>query len=114
MMEGITILHQYEAGGPEILLGIMCWLLVAVSFFGFCYMIYDHIKNHNKTSILAYFLMLGLAVLFSLRGYVAFTMPHHNEYKVLLDETVPYVEFTERYEVLRQEGDIYTIKEIVN
>jgi hypothetical protein len=32
-------------------------------------------------------------------------------YKVILDETVPYVAFTEQYEVVGQEGEIYTIRD---
>lgn len=35
----------------------------------------------------------------------------HIEYKVIIDETVSMVEFMNKYEILNQEGAIYTIKE---
>jgi hypothetical protein len=33
------------------------------------------------------------------------------EYKVTIDDSVKYVEFTEKYEVVDQEGEIYTVRE---
>lgn len=36
------------------------------------------------------------------------------EYKVTIDESVSMVEFYQRYEILSQEGKIYTIKEKTN
>lgn len=33
------------------------------------------------------------------------------EYKVIIDDSVKYVEFTEKYEVIDQEGEIYTVRE---
>ena len=35
----------------------------------------------------------------------------HYEYKVLIDESVSLVEFNEKYEIIGQEGSIYTIIE---
>ena len=35
----------------------------------------------------------------------------HYEYKVLIDDSVPLNEFNEKYEILDQEGQIYTVIE---
>ena len=36
-----------------------------------------------------------------------------NYYKVTIDPSCSYIEFTENYEIVEQEGEIYTIKERV-
>jgi hypothetical protein len=35
----------------------------------------------------------------------------HYEYKVLIDDSVSFIEFNEKYEVVNQEGTIYTVIE---
>lgn len=35
----------------------------------------------------------------------------HTEYKVVVDETVSMVEFMDKYEIIYQEGKIYTVRE---
>lgn len=39
---------------------------------------------------------------------------NHNEYKVTIDDSVSMNEFLDKYEILDQEGKIYTIKEKTN
>lgn len=36
---------------------------------------------------------------------------HHIEYKVTIDESVSMTEFMDKYEIIDQEGKIYTVKE---
>lgn len=36
---------------------------------------------------------------------------YHTEYKVILEDDLRYNDFVERYEILNQDGRIYTIKE---
>nr|DAR47122.1 MAG TPA: hypothetical protein [Caudoviricetes sp.] len=37
--------------------------------------------------------------------------PTYSEYKVIIDESVSFAEFTGKYEVVGQEGEIYTVVE---
>ena len=39
------------------------------------------------------------------------TTPAYTEYKVTIDDSVSFTEFTEKYEIIDQEGKIYTVKE---
>jgi hypothetical protein len=51
--------------------------------------------------------ILGFAIL----AIFAVDTTEVTEYKVTIDDSVKYVEFTEKYEVVDQEGEIYTIRE---
>ena len=61
---------------------------------------------------------IGLGVLFEIVGVVTlvliFISTYHepyNTYKVTINESVNFNEFIEKYEILGQEGKIYTVKE---
>jgi len=60
------------------------------------------------------FLSATLCVLLSV---FSFTHEHsekvfdHTEYKVLINEEVNFIEFNEKYEIINQEGEIFTIIE---
>jgi hypothetical protein len=48
---------------------------------------------------------------FSTLAIVSVDTTEVTEYKVTIDDSVKYVEFTEKYEVIDQEGEIYTVRE---
>lgn len=45
--------------------------------------------------------------------HTAYQDAGENYYKVTIDHSCSYIEFTENYEIVEQEGEIYTIKERV-
>lgn len=67
--------------------------------------------RYREWSILIPCLMLGL--LFGILGGLAFQKPSEFEthYEVLLSDEIPLTEFLENYEIVGQEGKIYTIRE---
>ena len=113
-MEGITILHEYTAGGPDIgcaiLAGLVSLAILAVIIFA----IYLRIKKAEKFSF-GTWIVLSLALFGIIAGFIgSVKRPSYTEYMVLLDNNIRYVEFTNTYEVIKQEGEIYTIREIIN
>lgn len=48
---------------------------------------------------------------FVVLAFVSVDTTEVTEYKVTIDDSVKYVEFTEKYEVIDQEGEIYTVRE---
>ena len=56
-------------------------------------------------------LAFGSAILGGLGGTSSKTKVNHIEYKVTIDDSVSMNEFLDKYEILDQEGKIYTVKE---
>lgn len=113
-MDGITILHQYETGGPDVGLQILCSFLV-IAIIGF--LIWDVIGRIRRAHRVYFsavditFMSIVAAAMLGLILWIGSWQPH-TEYKVTIDESVPYIEFMDNYKVIHQEGDIYTICEI--
>lgn len=58
------------------------------------------------------FIMTMIGIVFiGIFGLGYFIYPEHDTYQVIIDETVKFSEFTAQYEILDQEGLIYTVKE---
>ena len=113
MLEGITILHQYVIGGPDVFLQVlMCILALAFFIFAIWLIIAKVRKTTNIFITGDIFIASALAALFlGMTIWIGSWMPR-TEYKVLIDDSVSYTEFTERYKVVDKEGSIYTIYEI--
>ena len=64
------------------------------------------------------FSVLGVISIFSsfvLKSYSTYTKElDHYEYKVTIDDSVPMKEFLSKYEIINQEGEIFTIVEREN
>lgn len=112
MLDGVTLLYTFEnttgAGwvwaawiALALLVGltIYCWVLVV---------------NRRTALHLTIGLVTTLLCLCSL--ICAFNAKPHTEtlYKVTIDQSVSYREFTYYYEVVDVEGEIYTIREIIH
>ena len=110
MMEGITLLNTYTENNLVfgivfgiiglILCGACIWLLVGA--------IGDYHTGGTIVSIVLLLISVGITT-FSL--YEGLSNPTSTYYQVMLDESVSYSEFTEKYEVIKQEGKIFTIQE---
>ena len=108
-MEGITILST-----ATVTLGIS-WgaaILIAIGAFAFIYFIFclttvDELIEYLYAAIVAVFVTaIGLIPV-----WASIDTTEVTEYKVTIDDSVKYVEFTEKYEVIDQEGEIYTVRE---
>ncbi len=118
-MNGVEILSQtniYKTEGCPWIIGIFLCVgllagvigaIVEARSFGFSDIIFP---------IVLIGFLLGLAI-----GLTGFTLTLHEsdtvdyiEYKVTVDDSVTMNEFLDKYEILDQEGKIYTVKEREN
>ena len=110
-MEGITILNQTLHEGaiidPLFMIGLI--LIGAALFLG----IVGGLMSSCKIKIIPY-IFLGVALTFFAVGMAIGAFGPREQitrYQVLIDESVSFVEFNERYEIISQDGTIYTIQE---
>lgn len=110
MIEGITVLNSYSNGLG--ILGIFLYAMILVGFLLsvglFCSAAKDKFAFGIAFSSISIAIFL---VLFGITTYKCFIKEPDTYYQVVLDENVSYLEFTEKYEVIEQNGQIYTIKE---
>ena len=95
-----TILPEYWLG-----IGLGCGFIFAVVM-AMCFA--------NERIVLGFIclaLMFGSAIVGGLGGTYSKTDISHIEYKVTIDDSVSMNEFLDKYEILDQEGKIYTVKE---
>ena len=109
-MNGVEILSSeaiYNTILPEwcLPIGLICAILFI--FAAVAYYASDHIILGSICVLLAF----GVGVSGSLGGTYSETDINHIEYKVTIDDSVSMNEFLDKYEILDQEGKIYTVKE---
>lgn len=108
-MEGITILNEFVVDNAPVgwlaivagvaLLGICFWALI--SFIGW------REYGYSIAFVILAIICSGLIVF----GVTITETPPETQYQVLIDESVSMSEFFEKYEIVEQEGKIYTVKE---
>lgn len=108
-MEGVEILSV----GEEIICSGFNWGTAAIVFI-VCgiieTLIYIAARENDKRC--AVFLLIINLVFASLIGFI--TPPQVGSiptYKVIIEDTVNFNEFTEKYDIIEQDGKIYTVKE---
>ena len=109
-MNGVEILSTttiYNTVLPEYWLGI--GLVVGFAFVA-C-MAACFASNRIIAGLICIALALGSGIVGSLGGTYSKTDINHIEYKVTIDDSVSMNEFLDKYEIIDQEGKIYTIKE---
>jgi hypothetical protein len=111
MLEGVNLLYSYTAEvNPWIKWAL--WIGLAIMAVITLYMWFlaanRQTKSHVVVAIICSLLAIGLMI-------TAFEVDTSKEtlHKVTIDYDVSFVEFTYYYEVVNIEGDIYTIREIV-
>ena len=108
-MEGITILNEFvvnnaPVGWFAIIAGA---ILCAVCLWAMCIAFCEGNTGFATVFIILALICVGLIVL----GICVVKTPPETRYQVLIDETVSMSDFFERYEIVEQEGKIYTVKE---
>jgi MFS family permease len=104
-MEGVTILSTGTAivgisWGAAIIIALIASLVI--------YLINPLEADFGwRICCAAYIFILSFITL----AIVSVDTTEVTEYKVTIDDSVKYVEFMEKYEVIDQEGEIYTVRE---
>lgn len=110
-MEGVTILNTIEVMASTWGFSIVGLIIAILSLLFLIGIIFSIIKNEVIiTSFLSLLVVFGVIISTMCFGSANEYFDHY-EYQVIVDDSVSLVEFTEKYEILDQEGLIYTVKE---
>ena len=114
MLKGVTILNSYDVIAPE-WYGIFFLLLLLV-FVAISVIIYISRNSKQKKDafipsfIVSIFTLLGIFV--SIHGFThLFENKYQTRYEVTISDEVNFNEFNSKYEIVTQNGLIYTIIE---
>lgn len=117
-MEGVRILASEEiatawatwnweafwaAIGISVVVALIAGVIFGIQesdFFAFLFM--------SLTMLIACSVILGLLAGFGIKGEVT---EYETQHKVIIDENVSLKDFYEQYEVIDQEGEIFTVRE---
>ena len=110
MIDGITVLSESVYRGCDSKLSF-CFAIASLVFAIIAIKIFEEDKYGEHPGILLAFVFLFVAsVTIACISYRQ-TMYEAPEYKVTISDDVSFNEFNKKYEVVEQEGEIYTIRE---
>lgn len=110
-MEGVLILNTFEVveRGP----GWTWWALIPIAFaiFFIALAVWCSCNAEDAPSFI-FSILAGVAIGALIAMLLtAKELPPKTHYQVVVDKDVNFVEFTNKYEVIEQEGAIYTVVE---
>ena len=114
MIDGITVLSQQTVNEDYLSMGIL--VCAMCTFMGLLFLLLAisarnmYLNGPAVLSGIVFAVCILLGILFLCIG-ITNRNENHVEYKVILDDDVSYNEFISRYEMVDQDGKIYTIKE---
>lgn len=108
-MEGVTILSEspYFPIGLAIVLTVVATVVVGLSVVCVIMRFRDDDNTWLLISVITG-VVAGVLVALTIHGY---TTQSHKVYKVTIDDNVSFNDFIEKYEIVDQDGQIYTVKE---
>ena len=110
MIEGIEILNEVNVPNHPVLATIVIILGVIISIGSIVCAVFAFIDDCPGPAItLLIFVIFG--VLFVFAGIDELKQQPETHYQVLIDDTVPMSKIYEKYEIVEQNGKIFTIKE---
>jgi archaellum biogenesis protein FlaJ (TadC family) len=109
-MNGVEILSSKEIYNT-ILPSWVAFIAFVAAFMCLVVLIYGLTEAKLLPSIFGGVLFLICMTIFVLSLYSNKNSINHIEYKVTIDDSVSMNEFLDKYEILDQEGKIYTVKE---
>lgn len=117
-MTGVEILTTEQVVTASSFNWFAAWLLgiiaACLSFLTLCFIAaaYDELDSPGDFILNGFFgCMIGV-LLFGMTGTLASTPSEYvTEYKVFISEEVSLTEFYERYDVIKQDGKLFTVRE---
>ena len=112
MLEGITVLSENTVSllGHGVILIVLGALAILAGVLVIIAALNIHYYSLCCVSLVLF--IVGLAII--AQGRIEYTKKPTIEYKVTIDDTVNFKEFNNRYTIIDQDGDIYTIIEKEN
>ena len=111
-MDGVTILNTFNSSG-DFVLGIV---LLILGTFVLCVTIFSAVCSYEqkeKFNVLTFF-SIFLAVttfVFIIIGIINLANLDATTYEVTISDEVSFKDFTSKYEIIEQRGEIYIVKE---
>ena len=109
MLQGVEILSQKVVTGMTFNFGIF---IIGVIFTIILAVIVSVLLSTN--SLFNIICIIGFIISIVLGVVYANSSESYTQYKVTISDTVNFVEFNEKYEIIFQDGKIYTIKERID
>lgn len=110
-MEGVTILNTIEVMAGTWGFSVMGLIVAILTLFILIGIIFSIIKNEGlEAALLSLFVALGVLISLMCFGTANEYFDYY-KYQVIIDDSVSLTDFMEKYEILDQEGLIYTVKE---
>ena len=115
-MTGVEILAVKEVVAASAFCWPAFWVTLGVFLIGLTVLgLYLSHVEYLGTGIIIFCIIMGLiggAIIGGMGGWLlAEPTEYETEYKVTIDDAVSMNEFLERYEIIDQEGKIYTVRE---
>lgn len=108
-MDGITILNTYVSNNYP-LFTLFSYALGIVSII-VCIMIIVVSVQNDECHPFILFIALSVGLFFLRCGYASHRLPDQTKYQITVDDSVSFNDFMERYEIINQDGKIYTVIE---
>ena len=114
-MEGVII--QTERVYRQVPIATSVIMIVIMAAYLAWYLLYTvrYCKKHKddtKGYVIAYSFVSLICVIASI-FLISGTLTIHNDLIVTIDDSVSFNEFTERYEVVSKDGNLYTVRDLV-
>lgn len=113
-MDGVTILSEMSVRG-ESLGPVMAWWFLTIVCIASS--IWDNVEwwrysewHTRITSIICTLIVSSLVLTIAVGLCVEYNT-FYTEYKVTIDDSVGFNEFTSRYEILSSDGNVYTVRD---
>ena len=106
MIDGITILSESVYRGCDSKLGL--GFAIASLIFGIVAIKLFETDDYGESLAFAFLLVISVAISYMSCRQAMYEAP---EYKVTISDSVSFNEIYEKYEIVEQEGEIYTIRE---
>ena len=108
-MDGVTILTTYEKG---LLTGYGCIgvIFTFVCIFALSVIILNEYQNGFQGCFASVCLIASMIGIFA--AIIVTAVVLHTEYKITCDDTVSLNELTSCYQILSQDGKLFTVKEL--
>lgn len=116
MINGITILNEEVCSKGSTGLHICCALVFITFVLIGMFIIIDSIKDRVYEQMLFLILIIPMCII---TFFATISSPErlndtYTKYEVTISDDVPMKEFTDKYSIIEQRGDIYVIKEKEN